>query len=236
MAQKLRCQVTGILDHGERVYSLFLKPESPAPYFRPGQFLDLALDEEYQPGDIRPESRSFSIASAPAERQLLRITYAVKGRFSTRMEAELHEGSQVWVKMPYGEFTIHRAQDVCLLAGGTGVTAFTAFLAGLPADHPNRVYLFYGARRPDLLIYRSLVEAAAQRCPNLQVHFLAEQDFAGADCLPGLIEAGRVFARLPEPLSLTYYLAGPPGMIGALTTGLRQRGLAETQIVADAWE
>ena len=118
MPLKFRCQVTEILAHGERVYSLFLKPEQAAPRFLPGQFLHLALDA-YTPGDFWPDSRTFSIASAPTERRLLRITYAVKGKFTTRMEAELHAGSLVWVKMPYGEFTVPSDQDVCLLAGGT---------------------------------------------------------------------------------------------------------------------
>jgi len=235
MPQKLRCQVLEIQAHGERVYSLFLKPELPAPRFLPGQFLHLALDA-YSLGDFWPDSRTFSIASAPAERQLMSITYAVKGQFTTRMEAELHEGSQVWVKMPYGDFTIRLDHDVCLLAGGTGVTAFTAFLAGLSANYPQCVHLFYGARRPDLLIYRPLVQAAAQRCPGLQARYFAEQDFDGTDCRPGRNDADTILRSVPEPLSLTFYLAGPPEMIQALTTGLRQRGLDPAQIVADAWE
>jgi ferredoxin-NADP reductase len=235
MQQKFCCQVLEIQAHGERVYSLFLKPESPAPHFLPGQFLHLALDA-YSPGDFWPDSRTFSIASASAKRQLLRITYAVKGQFTTRMEAELHEGSQVWVKMPYGDFTILAEHDVCLLAGGTGVTAFTAFLAGLSANCPQRIHLFYGARRPDLLIYRSLVQAAAQRCPRLQARYFAEQDFDGTDCRPGRIDAETIFGSVPEPLALTYYLAGPPEMIQTLTAGLRQRGLNPAQIIADAWE
>ena len=235
MPLKFCCQVTEIQAHGEQVYSLLLKPEVSAPRFRPGQFLHLALDE-YTPGDFWPDSRTFSIASAPSERQLLRITYAVKGKFTTRMQAELRAGSQVWVKMPYGDFTIRTDQDVCLLAGGTGVTAFTAFLAGLAGETPQQVYLFYGARRPELLIYRPLVQTAVQRCPGLQVHYFAEQEFAGSDCQPGRIEAETVFGSVPKPLALTYYLAGPPAMIAARTAGLRQCGLAEEQLIADAWE
>ena len=235
MPHKIRCLVTEILAHGEQIYSLFLKPEVPTPHFLPGQFLHLALDE-YKPGDFWPDSRTFSIASSPAERQLLRITYAVKGNFTSRMEAELREGSQVWVKMPYGEFTISADRDVCLLAGGTGVTAFTAYLAGLDGTISRQVHLFYGARRPVLLIYRALVEAAALRCPNIHVHYFAEQDSDGTDCQPGWFEAERVFGSLLEPLSLTYYLAGPPDMIRTLTAGLRQCGLALEQIISDAWE
>src|SRR5664280_2838940 len=106
MQKIIRCQVKQILDHGGQLYSLFLEPESPAPTFLPGQYLSLALDG-YSPGGVWPESRAFSIASAPAERSLLRITYAVKGQFSARMEAGLRLGSPVWVNMPFGEFTIN---------------------------------------------------------------------------------------------------------------------------------
>jgi ferredoxin-NADP reductase len=235
MAEKIHCRITEIQEHGERVYSLFLQPESTVPYFAPGQYLNLALDN-YQPGAAWPESRSFSIASAPEERSQLRITYAVKGRFSTRMEAELHSGSPVWVDMPYGEFIINTGKDVCLLAGGTGVAAFTGFLAGLQATYPHQVHLFYGARQPSQLIYRSLVQAAAQRCPSLQVRYFAEQEWDGTDCRPGRIEAETVFRSVPNPLALTYYLAGPPGMVQALTVGLVGRGVEAGKIVAEAWE
>ncbi len=235
MPQKLRCQVMEIQTHGEGVYSLFLKPENLTPRFRPGQFLHLALDA-YTPGDFWPDSRSFSIASGPADRQLLRITYAVKGQFTARMEAELQPGRQVWIKMPFGDFTIQDEGDLCLLAGGTGVTAFTAFLAGLTEESLQHVYLFYGARRPDLLIYRPQVEAAAQRCLGLRVRYFAEEDYEGTDCQPGLMDAETVLGSVPNPFSLTYYLAGPPGMIQALRAGLSGHGLPSGQIVADAWE
>ena len=218
MPQKLRCRVTDILDHGERVYSVFLKPENPAPRFLPGQFLHLALDK-YTHGDFWPDSRSFSIASAPAERQHLRFTYAVKGQFTGRMESELRPGAEVWVKMPYGEFIVNAENDVCLLAGGTGVTAFTAFLAGLGADHPHPVYLFYGARRPDLLIYRTLVEAAAAKCPNLHSYFLAEEGEA-LGWFSGRINLDQIWQTLPDPQTVKYYLSGPPIMLKTLSAAL----------------
>ncbi len=141
MPQKILCRVQEILNHGGHVYSLILIPERPAPRFLSGQFLHLALDE-YQPGDYWPESRPFSIASVPDDRKHLRITYAVKGCFTTRMEKELSPGREVWVKMPYGDFGVSNGRDVCLLAGGTGITAFTAFLGGLSADYPHRVFSF----------------------------------------------------------------------------------------------
>src|SRR6185295_5252980 len=118
MAQKLTCVVERIVDHGERVYTLALRPERPVPRFRAGQFLHLALDP-YDPTGFWPESRVFSIASPPAARDLVRITYAVHGRFTARMESDLAEGKEIWIKMPYGDFVIENQADVVLFAGGT---------------------------------------------------------------------------------------------------------------------
>jgi ferredoxin-NADP reductase len=235
MPQKLHCQILEIIDHGERVYSLTLVPERPIPHFLPGQFLHLALDE-YNPGDFWPDSRVFSIASTPAERDRLRITYAVKGQFTTRMEAELRPGAGVWVKLPYGEFVINKGGDVCLLAGGTGITAFTAFLAGLGTDHSQPIYLFYGARRSDLLIYRPLIESVAARCSSLHPFFLVEEGEA-LGCLAGRINIEQVWQILPDPQAMVYYLSGPPMMLRTISTFLaQQRGLPDHQIIKDAWE
>ena len=91
------------------------------------------------------------------------------------MEAELRVGGEVWIKLPYGEFAISADKDSCLLAGGTGVTAFTAFLGGLASDYQRSVYVFYGARNPELLIYRPMIKSAAKRCVNLKPYFLVEK-------------------------------------------------------------
>ena len=80
--------VRDVTDHGERVYTVDLEPSMAVPRFTPGQFLHLALDP-YEPDGFWPESRVFSIASSPEERDRLSITYAVKGAFTTRMEREL---------------------------------------------------------------------------------------------------------------------------------------------------
>ena len=59
------------------------------------------------------------------------------------MESELRCGSEVWIKLPYGDFTISQKSDVCLLAGGTGITAFIGFISGLTSDLENSIYILY---------------------------------------------------------------------------------------------
>ena len=225
MSQKLACIVERVVAHGERVYTLVLRPERPAPRFRAGQFLHLALDR-YEPTGFWPESRVFSIASGPDDRRAIRITYAVKGAFTTRMEAEAIEGSEVWIKLPYGDFVVDPVADVALFAGGTGVTAFTAFLEGLAPDTRQRIVLAYGARTDDLLIYREVVERCAARVPSLSVSYVVGR----------LLSPGAIWPLLDRPAETQYYISGPPLMLRAIGDDLRARGVPSEAIHIDAWE
>lgn len=234
-AQKLRCQVTRLVDHGEHVYTLDLRPERLAPRFRPGQFLHLALDE-YDPSGFWPESRVFSIASAPAQRGLLRISYSVRGRFTARMARELVEGGWVWVKLPYGEFVIEDISDIVLFAGGTGITAFTAFLDGLTPAFRHAVVVAYGARSADLLIYRSLIEARAALVTGLRAFYFVEQGEASPMASVGRLSVAAIWPHVAAPDQATYYLSGPPIMLKTLAGDLRSRGIADAAIRIDAWE
>jgi ferredoxin-NADP reductase len=217
-----------VTDHGERVYTVDLKPSVAVTRFKPGQFLHLALDA-YEPGGFWPESRVFSIASSPRERDRLAITYAVKGAFTARMERELAPGRSVWVKLPYGEFVVDPGTDAVLFAGGTGVTAFTAFLQSLEAGRSPRVLVFYGARKPDLFVYGPLVEARARDVPSLSCRLVCEQT-------DGRLQVDAAWPAIAELHDPVFYLSGPPEMLAALTAQLRGRGVSPTAIRTDAWE
>ena len=240
MVQRLACRVERIVDHGERVYTVALRPDRPAPRFRAGQFLHLALDP-YDPTRFWPESRVFSIASPPSQRDLLRISYSVKGRFTRQMEADLVEGRDVWIKMPYGDFVIDGRRDVVLFAGGTGISAFTAFLEDLTPEAPS-VMLAYGARSSSLLIYRDLVEQCAAKAPSLRVSYFVEegpvvplnQDRLSARL--GRLSVAAIWPSLGRPFEAAYYISGPPAMLQAIRQDLRAHDVSAEAIYIDAWE
>ena len=102
------------------------------------------------------------------------LTISRQGAYTGRILDELRQGSKVWGKGPYGEFTIGATAGVrraVFIAGGTGVTPFCAFMdAALSADKLplQEVVLHYGARTPDLLIYRGLADACAARFPGFR--------------------------------------------------------------------
>jgi len=220
--------VRGVTDHGERVYTVDLEPSMTVPRFTPGQFLHLALDP-YEPDGFWPDSRVFSIANSPEERNRLTITYAVKGVFTTRMERELAVGGNAWVKLPYGEFVVDPARDAVLFAGGTGITAFTAFLESLTPERARGVLLFYGARTPDLFVYGPLAAARAREVPSLTCHLVCEATHGRLD----VNAAWPLIESLHDPI---FYLSGPPPMLTALTTQLRGRGVSADDVHIDAWE
>lgn len=242
VTQKFSCQVEQLLDHGDHVHTVVLRPSRRVPRFHPGQFLHLALDS-YDPTGFWPDSRAFSIASPPTERNRIRISYSVQGRFTTRMEKELVEGGKVWVKMPYGKFLVDARTDVVILAGGTGITAFIGFLERL---QPNgqRVHLTYGARTRDLLIYKESILDCMERVPALDVCFFIErgheneaaEDSPGQHEHQGRVSVASVWSRIPRPLEATYYIAGPPAMLDTVSQDLRAQGIAQKAINIDAWE
>jgi ferredoxin-NADP reductase len=238
MAQpvRLRARIAEVETHAPDVRSYTLVPERPVPRFRPGQFLHLAIDP-FDPSQHWPDSRVFSIASSPEERQRLRVTVSAVGKFTKRM-MELKHGDEVWVKLPYGDFVI-QAEDagpVILIAGGTGITPFVSFLAGPPVAVPVRV--LYGAKRSDLLIYRKVLDHAAQQSSTFAWQAHVEESPAGGE-IPGRLSVEAALrtaqgtgAAAPE----TYYISGPPVMLALFRTGLAAAGVAAERIRTDAWD
>jgi ferredoxin-NADP reductase len=237
MAQpvRLRARIAEVEVHAPDVRSYTLVPERPAPRFRPGQFLHLAIDP-FDPSQHWPDSRVFSIASSPEERQRLRVTVSALGKFTKRM-MELKQGDEVWVKLPYGEFVVQaESTPVILIAGGTGITPFVSFLAGPPVPVPVRV--LYGARRSDLLIYRSVLEKAAQQSSTFAWQGYVEETPAQGERQGRLsVEAAMQAAKeVGEATAATYYISGPPVMLAAFRTGLAAAGVAPGNIRTDAWD
>jgi ferredoxin-NADP reductase len=203
--------------------------------------------DEYDPSSFWPESRVFSIASSPLEKQRIRFCYSVKGRYTTKMEQVLKPGGEVWIKLPYGEFFIDDSTDAVLLAGGTGISAFTAFIATLRPESKSQVWLAYGSRSPELLLFEEMILAQLAKAPNFHLLFFTEHNsdqlaktLAGLPkppiCLAGPVSLDAVWQHVPQPASKVFYISGPPAMLNSLSVGLRDRAIAPDNIRTDAWE
>ena len=73
------------------------------------------------------------MANAVADRRTVELTISRQGAYTSRILDVLARGVTVWGKGPYGEFTIGAIDGLrraVLIAGGTGVTPFCAFMDG----------------------------------------------------------------------------------------------------------
>src|SRR6516165_3452716 len=118
--------------------------------FKPGQSVDLTLlnpPETDSEGNIR----TFSIASAPFENQLMFATRMRDTAFKRSLK-NVAIGTPVKMEAAMGSFTLHKnaGKPAVFLAGGIGITPFFSIVR--QADHdraPHKLYLFCSNHRPE---------------------------------------------------------------------------------------
>jgi len=125
LAKKYKSELINILNPFEGIYTLEFESLNGKYKYHPGQFLHIAIDPDFDGTSQWPDSRCFSMQSNPNE-ETIKITYAVKGEFTRQMEQQLKVGTEVWLKLPYGDlFTQpHNKANTVFIAGGTGITPF----------------------------------------------------------------------------------------------------------------
>jgi ferredoxin-NADP reductase len=237
-ARKISAEVSSVVRHTNDVCTLMLRPLEPLPKFRPGQFLHLSLDP-YDPTRQWPESRIFSIASSPLRPGSLRITLAVKGKYTRRMFDEIHGGSIVLLKLPYGGLTFEpNGNHKVLIAGGTGITPFVSFLEYiLDVGVRVPVMLFYGVRSRNLVIYDELLEECSRKLGLFsKLVFVEEEHEANQEYQRGRLDIEKIFGCVNDPQCSEFYLSGPPLMIKFFERYLMDHSVTREQIFADQWE
>jgi NAD(P)H-flavin reductase len=203
--------------------------------------------DDYDPsGGFWPESRVFSIASMPGDRNL-QIVYSVKGRYTKLMESLLAVGRDVWLKLPYGDFTIEGIlgpdQDAVLIAGGTGISPFLPYAmqrcAG-KAEAGRVTLLFYGVRflrhvlRPEL--WRRCSECGAV----ITKIFIEKEEpegleTGGAAVHYGSLDIGGIIREAKALRDPAFFLSGPPAMIEAFHRELLRGDFLESRLHWDDW-
>jgi len=244
---RIKAIVNSVIAHGQGVYSVSMAPEGRVPRFKPGQFLHLTVDG-YDPGSgYWPESRAFSIASSPGLDTLL-IVYSVKGSYTRKMEKSLEPGREVWLKLPYGNFTIEKniqsGQDIVLVAGGTGITPFISYLDALvtTCTHVGSIYLYYGVRLNSLMLFSPLLARCIEGISTFRANIFIENEAPDKLMLPiarkaqGRLCVDAIYEEAHELNNPIYFLSGPQPMINSFRNHLAEKRVALTNIKIDEWE
>lgn len=209
--------------------------EKPAGFqFKAGQYVDVTL---INPPETDSEGiiRSFSIASAPYEDQLLVVTRMRKSAFK-RVLAILPLGTEVKLEGPMGSFTLHknRVKAGVFLAGGIGITPFLSMLRQAAEEKlPQRLYLFYSNRHPKDAAFLKDLEILSKVNTNfIFIPSMSEMEKSqpGWSSEVGFIDREMLLRHMDSLKGPIYYVAGPPAMVVAIREMLTKAGVEEDDI------
>jgi ferredoxin-NADP reductase len=225
-AMKARLVETRTVAEGTAAF--LFQPETPLE-FTPGQTCDITLVTPTYHDDEGP-SRTFSIASSPADRPRLMIATRLTGTAFKRTLAEAGSGVDVDLDGPFGSFTLHRnpAKPAAFFAGGIGITPFRSIIKDATERQlPHRLTLVYSNRTPGSTAFLSDLETWRRQNPNVRL-VLTATDIGPDVPWPyerGVVDADFIRHRVGGLGGAVCYVAGPPGFVTSVRSALETVGV-----------
>jgi ferredoxin-NADP reductase len=201
--------------------------------FRAGQHADFAF---LRPsiGDESDNLRTFSLANSPHDKGLVMIAMRMRETsFKTAlMSAAL--GTKFRVSRPRGSFTLHKdpARPAIFLAGGIGITPVRSILDWAAQERmPHHLYLFYSNREAVDAAFLEELEALTMQHPRFSlIPTITRLTYSAWRYEVGHINRqllSRYLTGLDRPI---FYIAGPSGMVTAMTGLLRSMDVSDDDI------
>lgn len=234
-----KARVEAITSETYRVKTFRLRPERWAE-FRPGQHVDVRLTAP----DGYQAQRSYSIASAPEQRETVDLTIELMegGEVSPFFHEVVQTGDEIEVRGPIGgpfTWTVAEGGPVLFIAGGSGIVPVMSMLrhrrsmmALAIVAQPPPCLLLYSSRSYDDVIYRDEVEQMASGDAALQIyHTLTRQRPAGWAGYSRRLDRAMVsdcVAKLGMP-ALTF-ICGPTGFVETAADAAVAAGVPEARV------
>lgn len=218
--------------------TLALRVAKPPGFtFRAGQAVYVAL-----PGAKRSDDkglvRTFSIASAPHEEDLLLATRISESTFKQELQ-RLSNGDEIQIEGPYGDLVLHKdaTRPAVFIAGGVGITPFRSMiLDALERGLSHRLVLFYSNRTPESAAFLAELTTRADAHRNFVfVPLMTDSGPANAAWRGerGALTRERLVQYAGDLTAPVYYIAGPPAMVDAMKTLLRDASVRRADIHAE---
>jgi predicted ferric reductase len=226
LAKKYLSEIISINNPFAGIYTIECKSLGRPFKYQPGQFLHIAIDDNYDGIGQWPESRCFSMQSNPNE-EYIQFTFAVKGVFTKQMEEALKQGSEVWLKLPYGDLfsQTHSKENTVFIAGGTGITPFLSLFTHETFKDYNNPRIYLGFRSEKYNIYQ---KDLAQSCNGSQSLNIFNEN------IDGILNIQNIFNK--NGINSNYFISGPPMMIKSFKQSLIENGVDARNILTDDWE
>jgi ferredoxin-NADP reductase len=196
--------------------------------FEAGQTVDITIPSPtYQ--DEHGASRTFSIASSPADLPRVTIATRLTGTAFKRTLLDAAMGLEVDIDGPFGSFVLHKnpAKPAVFFAGGIGITPFHGIVKDATERAlPHRLMLFYSNRTAASTAFLRDLEDWQRRNQNFRLVATITEPAAGETWAheTGLMTAAFLKPRLGDSAAAIFYLAGPPAFVKGMRAALDEIG------------
>lgn len=206
---------------------------------------------QMEAGTTEPSNRAYSLASAPAEKGLLKFTIRIATPPRDKPDAppgigssyvfNLKPGEKVTLSGPYGEFFIKdTTREMCFIGGGAGMAPMRSHIRHqlLTEKTDRRLTFWYGARSKQEMFYHEEFTELAREYTNFS-YFVALSDPQPEDHWEGLTgfihqaAHDHYLSTHEDPTEIEYYLCGPPLMMQAVFHTLDDLGVDLEMIAFD---
>jgi ferredoxin-NADP reductase len=219
----------------ERTAAFSFEPDGPFQ-FTPGQTVDLTIPEPLFRDD-GGTTRTFSIASLPGAPRLM-VGTRLRGSAMKRSLMEAPLGLRVEIDGPYGSFTLHHnaAKPAVLIAGGIGITPFHSMIGDATKRRLQQsITLVYANRNPRAVAWLPDLETWAAENPNFRLVATVTDGTNGEAWRheTGPVDKAFLLRHLQVTPDTIFYLAGPPGLVGAMQAVLPEIGADPDNVRAE---
>ncbi len=204
----------------------------------------------------KEERRSYSMCSSPVDSDLsVTVKKVDGGKVSTHIHQHIKAGDTIEVMQPDGRFFTELHEDnkknYYLIGAGSGITPLMSILKTVLEKEPmSFVFLLYGNRNEDSIIYKDQLENLQKRyAGQLMVeHVLSQPNREKKSGLGGLFSKGKItwegkIGRIdggvvqkflddnaPRHKTSEFFLCGPGGMIDNAQKVLLDAGFGKENI------
>lgn len=233
-------RVTRIVNESSVVRSFHLEPADghAVPTFLAGQHLPIRVKT------AAGESlhRTYTLSQAPSD-QGLRLSIKREGVASSHLHDHVHAGDVIEALGPRGQFTIDAAlrRPAVLIGAGVGFTPMVAFARhvvteGFRHRRTRPLHVVQVARRQDLRAFGDELQALVSRAKGaMKLHVVLDEGGGAPEgALKGPLTVDLLKSLLPFD-DHEFFLCGPPGFMQALYDDLRDLGVRDARIQAEAF-
>lgn len=198
-----------------------------------------------------PVNRAYSLASPPAEGDLLKFTIRIATPPPDMMDAppgvgssyvfNLKAGDRLTFSGPYGDFFAKPTnREMCFIGGGAGMAPLRSHIRHqlLTEKANRRISFWYGARSRSEMFYHQEFKALEQQFDNF-IYCISLSDPQPEDHWEGYtgyihqVAHDEYLAKHEDPTEIEYYLCGPPPMVAAVEKMLYDLGVEPEMIAYD---